>query len=78
MAKTPAEFTARLPELYLDIALDGVALYDTDGYIEERLAYLRDMIARRGLQREQAGRELTWRWRQPPESTWALEWEGGR
>lgn len=78
LAKTPAEFEARLPALYLDIALDGVVLYDTGGYIAQRLAYLRDLLARRGLQRTQAGPELTWRWRQPPELTWALEWDGAK
>lgn len=76
LAKTPAEFAARLTALYLDIALDGVVLYDTGGYITKRLAYLRDLLARRGLRREQVGHELVWRWRQPPGSTWALEWEG--
>ena len=31
LAKTPSEFEVRLPALYLDIALDGLVLYDTDG-----------------------------------------------
>ena len=77
LAKTPSEFAARLPELYLDIALDGVVLYDTGGYIAKRLAYLRSLVAGRGLRRERIGRDMVWNWRQPPESTWALEWEGG-
>ena len=76
LAKTPAEFEARLPDLYLDIALDGVVLYDTDGYIARRLAYLRDLMARRGLRRERLGRDMAWRWREPPGSAWSLEWEG--
>ena len=78
LAKTPAEFEARLPALYLDIALDGIVLHDTSGYITEKLAYLRDLLARRGLRREQTGRELTWRWQQPPESKWTLEWGDAR
>ena len=64
LAKTPAEFESRLPALYLDIALDGVVLYDTGGYIAQRLAYLRDLLAQRGLRRERAGREMIWRWQQ--------------
>ena len=78
LAKTPSEFTARLAELYLDIALDGVVLYDTDGYITQRLAYLRDLIARNGLRRERIGREMPWKWRQSPGASWVLEWEDGR
>jgi uncharacterized protein len=41
LARTPEEFTAGLPDLYLDIALDGVILHDTDGYMTERLEFLR-------------------------------------
>ncbi len=37
LAKTPEEFMAGLPDLYLDIALDGVILYDTGCYMAERL-----------------------------------------
>jgi uncharacterized protein len=40
LARTPEEFTAGLPDLYLDIALDGVILHDTDGYMTERLEFL--------------------------------------
>jgi len=36
----PAGFEARLPSLYLDIALDGLVLYDTGEYIAERLGSL--------------------------------------
>jgi len=76
LAKTPAEFEARLPALYLDIALDGVVLYDTGGYMGRRLAYLRELLRRRGLQRARSGRDIVWRWQQAPPPEWALEWEG--
>lgn len=75
LAKTPEEFAAGLPEVYLDIALDGVVLYDTDGYMARRLEYLRALIRRKGLRREQDGRDLIWRWGQPPAADWSLEWE---
>ena len=75
LAKTPAEFEARLPSLFLDIALDGVVLYDTDGYITRRLAGLRRLIEQRGLRREQAQHDLAWRWKQFPGFNWSLEWE---
>jgi uncharacterized protein len=75
LAKTPDEFTAGLPDLYLDIALDGVVLHDTDGYMTERLEVLRTLIRRKGLRREKEGRDLIWRWEQPPGPDWSLEWE---
>jgi predicted nucleotidyltransferase len=75
LAKTPGEFESRLPALYLDIALDGVVLYDSGDYVTQRLAYLKNLLARRGLRRERAGREMTWRWQQVPRLDWALEWE---
>ncbi len=75
LAKTPEEFTAGLPDLYLDIAVDGVILYDTDEYMAGRLQFLRDLIRRKGLHREKEGRDLIWRWREPPGTDWSLEWE---
>jgi uncharacterized protein len=66
LAKTPEEFTAGLPDLYLDIALDGVILHDTDGYMTERLEFLRTLIRRKGLRREKDGRDLIWSWEEPP------------
>ncbi len=75
LAKTPAEFEARLPALYLDIALDGVVLYDAEGYIAPRLAYIRERMTRLGLQRQRTNGDLTWRWRAGPPPAWSLEWE---
>ena len=49
MAKTPQEFESHLPSLFLDVALDGVILYDTDNYVREKLADLRQFIQRQGL-----------------------------
>ena len=76
VAKTPQEFEASLPALYLDIALDGVVLYDPDHYIATKLAALRRLIDEKGLRREHAGRDLVWRWREFPGFGWVLEWEG--
>ena len=76
LAKTPQEFEASLPALYLDIALDGIVLYDSDGYIHEKLAQLRRLIGAKGLRRERVGQDLVWRWLKFPGFGWALEWEG--
>lgn len=44
LAKTPAEFESYLTSLFLDIALDGIILHDTQGYMTGRLAHLRRLI----------------------------------
>lgn len=75
LAKTPEEFVSNLPDLYLDIALDGVILYDTDDFMAERLRALKSLIRRKGLRREREGHDLIWRWPQPPSPDWSLEWE---
>jgi uncharacterized protein len=76
LARTPKEFMAGLPDLYLDIALDGVILHDTEGYMAERLSFLRTLIRRNGLHREKQERDLIWRREQPSSPDWSLEWEG--
>jgi hypothetical protein len=75
LAKTPVEFESHLPSLYLDIALDGMILYDTDGYMHQHLACLRRMIHKQGLYREQQGRDLIWRWDVFPGPDWQVSWE---
>lgn len=75
LAKTPEEFMAGLPDLYLDIAMDGVILYDTNGYMATRLQALRELIRRKGLRREKEGRDLLWRSsQQVAGSSWSLQW----
>jgi predicted nucleotidyltransferase len=75
LAKTPEEFVSGLPDLYLDIALDGVILYDTDEYMAKHLGFLRALIRRKGLSRHKDGHDLIWRWEEPPGLDWSLEWE---
>ncbi len=72
-ARTPAEIERWLTSLMLDIALDGVVLYDREGYAERRLAALRRLIERRGLRRERVGKDLVWRWEKFPGFDWELE-----
>ncbi|MGH3088095.1 MAG: nucleotidyltransferase domain-containing protein [Rubrobacteraceae bacterium] len=73
LAKTPEEFAAGLPELYLDIAVDGVILHDADEYMAKRLRFLRAVIRDKGLRREKDGRNLIWRWRNAPGADVPLE-----
>lgn len=76
LAKTPAEFEAGVPALFLDIALDGIILYDVDNYMSGRLTRLRELIREAGLYREQRGRDLIWQWREFPGLGCQLTWEG--
>jgi hypothetical protein len=75
LGKTPEEFTASLPPLFLDIALDGVVLHDPDGYLKEKLDWLKRLIAEQGLRREVVRRDMTWRWERFPGFGWSLQWE---
>jgi len=75
LAKTPQEFEASVPSLYLDIALDGCILYDPRGYAAEKLAAVRRLIERLGLRRERTDAGDLWRWEKEPAGAWALRWE---
>ncbi|MBI4330600.1 MAG: nucleotidyltransferase domain-containing protein [Chloroflexi bacterium] len=75
--KTQKEFESSLRPLYLDIALDGKILFDTDGYMEEKLRRIREIMKEAGLSRIKEQGELMWVWeRQPKPGAWELEWGG--
>jgi len=78
LAKEPAEFERFFPSLYLDIGLDGIILYDSQGYIRRMLARIREIIREAGLYRTCRDGELMWLWRRRPARRWAIEWEGFR
>ena len=75
LAKSPKEFEAYLPSLYLDIALDGQILYDPSGFAADRLAALRRLIEEAGLHRERTEFGDMWAWEKEPTGPWALEWK---
>jgi len=75
LVKTPGEFEAHLPPLLLDVALDGIVLHDTDRYVAQRLAQIKQFIYHLGLYREHHGHDLIWQWRTPPDRNWQLSWE---
>lgn len=76
LAKTPKEFEARLPALYLDIAYDGVILYDPTGYASQKLARVRQLRQEAGLVRRERAGQLIWDWTKPPAGPWKIEWDG--
>jgi predicted nucleotidyltransferase len=51
LAKTPCEFETGQASLYLDIALDGIPLYDPEGCASEILSGLRESTQQIGLYR---------------------------
>lgn len=75
LAKTPQELEAHLPSLFLDIALDGIILYDAEDYARKKMAALRQFIQRQGLRRERVDRDWFWRWEHFPGFNWSLSWE---
>ena len=74
VAKTRAEFESALPSPYLDIAVDGIILYDRSRYVAAKLAYLQRRISELGLRRVELNGDRVWLWRNPPGSQWSLEW----
>ena len=74
IAKTPEEFERYLAGLFLDIAVDGVILFDPQGYLSQKLDLIRRLIKQKGLTREKRGRDLIWRWKRYPGPNWSIEW----
>jgi predicted nucleotidyltransferase len=75
LAKTPQEFEASLPPLYLAIALDGQILYDPRTYVAQRLAALRHSMEEAGLHRQRTRAGEVWRWERAPANSQMLGWE---
>jgi len=78
LAKTRKEFAGGVPSFYLDLALDGVILYDTEGYMQGRLNRIRGIIKEAGLKRERINGGFFWDWEQTPGAEWEISWEGFR
>ncbi|MFQ5828624.1 MAG: nucleotidyltransferase domain-containing protein [Candidatus Methylomirabilia bacterium] len=77
LAKTQREFEEGFPSFYLDLALDGVILFDTDGYMEARLSRVREIIKEAGLKRNKISGGFFWDWKKYPASPeWEISWAG--
>ena len=77
-ADTKTEFEAGFPSLYLDLALDGIILFDMDDYIQEKLARILELTSAAGLYRVRFDGQFAWEWLRPPKPHWVLDWEGFR
>jgi predicted nucleotidyltransferase len=76
IARTRREFEEAFPSLYLDIGLDGVVLWDRDGYTRQRLERIRALIGEAGLSRAPTRGGFEWRWTTPPAGHWRVDWDG--
>ncbi len=76
IAKTQAEFEGDFPSSYLDIALDGIILYDREGYMQQKLARIRELIQAAGLSRRRTEYGFCWEWQKPPRGHWRIDWSG--
>lgn len=76
LARTPAEWYNGVSSLALDIALDGIVLYERPhSRFSARLVALQEQLASLGLMRHPlGGGEWIWLWRDQPPQRWELEW----
>lgn len=76
LVKTQREFEAGFPSFYLDLALDGVILYDSDEYMQTKLRRIRKIIKESGLRRESIPGGFFWDWKKYPGPEWEISWKG--
>jgi hypothetical protein len=76
LAKTVKEFERDFPAVYLDIATDGIVLFDRENYAEQKLRRIREIIQEAGLQRVRGHGTLMWKWREQPRIGWRIDWSG--
>ncbi|MDA2927683.1 nucleotidyltransferase domain-containing protein [Acidobacteria bacterium AH-259-O06] len=77
LAKTQREFESGFPSFYLDLALDGVILFDSAGYMRTKLNRIREIIKEAGLRRERIPGGFFWEWKKyPAGGEWEISWKG--
>jgi uncharacterized protein len=71
------EVDADVPSFLLDIALDGLVLFDKGGFMASRLERLHRIVEEAGLFRVRIGPgHFAWEWRRRPGKDWSLDWQG--
>ncbi len=60
LARTPQEFEHSISSLYLDIAMDGVVVFDCDDFIHRRLNILRELTQNADLIRKRSPSGDVW------------------
>lgn len=75
-SKTVKEFERDFPAIYLDIATDGIILFDKDRYAQNKLHRIKEIIQEADLRRIRRFGSLIWRWEGQPEIGWGIDWSG--
>ncbi|MBI4684869.1 MAG: nucleotidyltransferase domain-containing protein [Nitrospirae bacterium] len=78
IAKTQEEVLNDFPQLYLNLALDGIILFDRDDFFKELQIKIKEIIQKAGLQRKRDNGEFYWEWQNPPKKGWEITWSGYR
>jgi hypothetical protein len=78
IAKTPKEVMTDFPSLFLDLALDGIILFDKDDFFKKLKNRVRQIIQQAGLQRKMEKGKIYWAWQNPPQKGWEITWSGYR
>lgn len=78
IAKTPQEVMTDFPSLFLDLALDGIILFDKDDFFKKLKNRIREIIQQAGLQRKIEKGKIYWAWQNPPQKGWEINWSGFR
>lgn len=76
LPKTVEEFEKDFPAIYLDIATDGIILFDKDHYVYRKLQKIREIIQEAGLERRVKFNSLIWKWKNRPHLGWRIDWSG--
>ena len=67
---TPEEWYGHISSLTLDIALDGLVLYDAHGHMKSFLDKVRFALQKTGLRRIRKGRDMLWLPERPGQRPW--------
>ena len=78
IAKTPEEVLSTFPSFFLDLALDGIILFDRDEFFMGIQKKTKEIIAQAGLQRKKDNGDYYWEWKRPPKKGWEITWSGYR
>lgn len=76
LPKTKEEFEKDFLSIYLDIAMDGIILFDRDHYIQKKLQKIKAIIQEAGLKRTRKFNSLIWTWKDQPRVGWRIDWSG--
>lgn len=74
--RTKEEFEKNLRPLYLDIAWDGIILFEQEGYVKSKINEIKEIIKEAGLQRNRKRGGWVWEWERPTRpGEWKIEWK---